>query len=136
MSSHNWTTHMSKKYLREYWHNKETGKSVLVKPQEVIDYEKAHEIEKQQEDEKKRKEKEEKRKIWKQREAEFMREHEQRVAEREKVERERTEREKESRGMQIVNGNGMSWTIEGPAHWDKEDYMEELRNYNQALRDF
>ena len=44
--------------------------------------------------------------------------------------------EKESYGMQIVNGNGMSWTIEGGAHWTKDDYMEELRNYNQALRVF
>ena len=125
MPTHKWTSHMSKTYNREYWHNRETKKSVWVKPQEVIDYEK----EKEEQEEKKRKEKEEQRKIWKKREEEFFREHEKRVAAREKA-------EKESYGMQIVNGNGMSWTIEGGAHWTKEDYMEELRNYNQALRDF
>jgi len=119
---------MSKTYNREYWHNRETKKSVWVKPQEVIDYEKEKEVEK----EKKRKEKEEQRKIWKQREEEFTREYEERRAAREKAEK----AEKESYGMQIVNGNGMSWTIEGGAHWTKDDYMEELRNYNQALRDF
>lgn len=128
MPTHKWTSHMSKTYNREYWHNRETKKSVWVKPQEVIDYEKEKEVEK----EKKRKEKEEQRKIWKQREEEFTREYEERRAAREKAEK----AEKESYGMQIVNGNGMSWTIEGGAHWTKDDYMEELRNYNQALRDF
>lgn len=128
MPTHKWTSHMSKTYNREYWYNHETKKSVWTKPQEVIDYEKEKEVEK----EKKRKEKEEQRKIWKRREEEFFREHEQRRAEREKAEK----AEKESYGMQIVNGNGMSWTIEGGAHWTKDDYMEELRNYNQALRDF
>ena len=128
MPTHKWTSHMSKTYNREYWHNRETKKSVWVKPQEVIDYEKEKEVEK----EKKRKEKEEQRKIWKQREEEFTREYEERRAAREKAEK----TEKESYGMQIVNGNGMSWTIEGGAHWTKEDYMEELRSYNQALRDF
>ena len=128
MPTHKWTSHMSKTYNREYWHNRETKKSVWVKPQEVIDYEK----EKEEQEEKKRKEKEEQRKIWKKREEEFFREHEKRVAEREKAEK----AEKESYGMQIVNGNCMSWTIEGGAHWTKDDYMEELRNYNQALRDF
>ena len=128
MPTHKWTSHMSKTYNREYWHNRETKKSVWVKPQEVIDYEKEKEVEK----EKKRKEKEEQRKIWKQREEEITREYEERRAAREKAEK----TEKESYGMQIVNGNGMSWTIEGGAHWTKDDYMEELRNYNQALRDF
>ena len=128
MPTHKWTSHMSKTYNREYWHNRETKKSVWVKPQEVIDYEKEKEVEK----EKKRKEKEEQRKIWKQREEEFFSEYEERRAAREKAEK----AEKESYGMQIVNGNGMSWTIEGGAHWTKDDYMEELRNYNQALRDF
>ena len=130
---------MSKTYNREYWHNRETKKSVWIKPQEVIDYEKEKEEKRKEkeekrkeQEEKKRKEKEEQRKIWKRREEEFFHEHEQRRAAREKAEK----AEKESYGMQIVNGNGMSWTIEGGAHWTKDDYMEELRNYNQALRDF
>ena len=120
-----WSEHTSKNYLRPYWFNKKTGQSTWKKPQEVIEYEEKKET--------KRKEKEEQRKIWKQREAEFLREHMERRAEREKAEK---EREKESYGMQIVNSNGMSWTIEGGAHWTKEDYLEELRNYNQAMRDF
>ena len=115
MSSHNWTKHISKTYHREYWFNKNTGKSVWVKPQEVIDYEK---------------QKEEKQKLWEQQKLEFKREVE------EKREKDRIEREQRDHSMQIVNGNGMSWTIEGGAHWTKQDYLDEIQNYNQAMRDF
>jgi hypothetical protein len=38
--------------------------------------------------------------------------------------------------MKIASGNGMSWTIEGNSHWTHEDYLEELRNINQSMRDF
>jgi hypothetical protein len=37
--------------------------------------------------------------------------------------------------MQIANGNGISYTIEGQSHWTNEDYREVLRNLNQALRE-
>lgn len=120
-----WSEHTSKKYLRPYWFNKKTGESTWKRPQEVIEHEEKKET--------KRKEKEEQRKIWKQRDEEFMRVYNEQKAEREKAEK---EREKESYSMQIVNGNGMSWTIEGGAHWTKEDYLDEIQNYNQAMRDF
>jgi len=112
-----WTSHMSKTYLREYWHNKETGKSVWTKPQEVLDCETEKEKRKQKY-------------------LEQMRVFDEQMAEREKARVEREKKETKSHGMQIVNGNGMSWTIEGGAHWTKDDYLEELRNYNQSLRDF
>ena len=38
--------------------------------------------------------------------------------------------------MNVVNGNGMSWCIEGGEHWTKEDYREKLEDLNQSLRDF
>jgi len=41
-----------------------------------------------------------------------------------------------SYSMQIANNNGGSWTIEGQSHWTREDYMDELRNINQSLRDY
>lgn len=41
-----------------------------------------------------------------------------------------------SYSMQIANDNGASWTIEGQSHWTREDYMDELRNINQSLRDY
>lgn len=117
-----WSKHISKKYLREYWHNKETGESVWVKPIEVIEQE-----------EKDKKEQEEK------------------EAQRKKVMLERvgklfdefgpqtnnnTNNNANNHEMVIQNSNGMSWTIEGKSHWTMEDYRDEIQNINQSLRDF
>lgn len=117
---HEWQQYTSKTYQRPYWFNSKTGESVWVKPQARIDYEK---------------EKEERRKIYKQREEQFMKEFETQRIEREKRSKEREETN-ESYGMCIENGNGMSYTIEGASHWTREDYLEELRNINEAMRDF
>lgn len=118
---HNWSKHISKSYNREYWYNKKTKVSVWDKPQEVVDYELKKEHE---------------RKTRKEKDIEYMRIFNQQKDEREKEKNGRLEPDKETYGMKIASGNGMSWTIEGNSHWTHEDYLEELRNINQSMRDF
>lgn len=130
-----WKEYTSKKYGVPYWHNSKTNESTWKKPQERIDYEK---------------QKEERRRIAKERDAEYMRIYNEQKAERdrdrdEKRNKNRNEKQNSSYqndhntssySMQAVSGNGMSWTIEGQSHWTREDYLDELRNLNEAMRDF
>ena len=134
-----WKEYTSKKYGVPYWHNSKTNESTWKKPQERIDYEK---------------QKEERRRIAKERDAEYMRIYNEQKAERDafwekKKQEDRDEKRNKkqnssyqndhntsSYSMQAVSGNGMSWTIEGQSHWTREDYLDELRNLNEAMRDF
>ena len=120
----NWKSHISKKYNRKYWFNIETGESVWEKPKEV---------EAREKEDKEKKEREEKK-----RHEDWMREVERQttIINEQVLKKKPSQSEQKKHEMLITNGCGMSYTIEGQSHWTKEDYMDELRNINQSLRDF
>lgn len=112
----NWKSHISKKYKRKYWFNGETGESVWEKPKEV----EARENEE------------------KQRHEDWMREVERQttIINEQVLKKKPPQSEPKKNEMLIANDCGMSYIIEGQSHWTKEDYMDELRNINQSMRDF
>lgn len=131
-----WEKYTSKKYLRPYWFNRKTGESRWTNPEETP-----------LEEGKKMTDKEIKNKLIRERRKERAslndlagRNHKGIIAAMEQFEstfrtpKNETKKE-EKHEMQIANGNGMQWTIEGKSHWTKEDYMDELRSINQSLRD-
>ena len=120
----NWSKHISKKYLREYWFNKITGESVWVKPPEVIEQERQEQKDMKQKEEERKKTLEDRvRKLFDEYGP--------------KTNKNMNDNDNNNKyEMKIENGNGMSWTIEGKSHWTEEDYREELRNINQSLRDY
>ena len=120
----NWSKHISKKYLREYWFNKITGESVWVKPPEVIEQERQEQKDMEQKEEERKKTLEDRvRKLFDEYGP--------------KTNKNMNDNDNNNKyEMKIENGNGISWTIEGKSHWTEEDYREELRNINQSLRDY
>lgn len=127
----NWTKHTSSTYNCEYWFNCRTNESTWEKPQEVIDSEKnAH----RKLILKKLKEHNQRNKVKKQ---ELVTEKTPVIEKKTVIEKTPVKkRDDTSHSMQIANGNGMSWTIQGESHWTQEDYLDKLRDINQSMRDF
>lgn len=134
-----WKSYISKTYNRPYWFNNITRKSVWVKPPEVVEYEI---IQKQYEEERKMKSQEESKRAEEDRAKREKEWHRLRILYEERFGDSPRRPQGSGYGdnggynMSIVNGNGMSWTIEGGSHWTKQDYLDEIQNYNQAMRDF
>ena len=103
-----WSRVISKKFNKPYWHNSRTNESIWEISAEIL-------------------EQKEEKKATVTKPKNVVKTEEQKP---------RQNRESSSYSMPIANANGQFWEIEGRPHWDKEDYREELRRVNEALRDF
>ena len=102
-----WSRQISKNFNKPYWHNSRTNESIWEISAEIL-------------------EQKEEKKATVPKPTNVLKTEE---------EKPRQPKESSSYSMQISNGNGISYTIEGQSHWTNEDYREELRNVNQALRE-
>ena len=103
-----WSKHISREHKVPFWYNSVTSESVWEQPADFI-------------------EQKEEKKVTATKPKNIVKTEEQKP---------RQYHESNSNYRQISNGNGQSYNIEGGEHWTKQDYEEELRNINQAFREY